>query len=504
MPEVNQHKEELRRAVRLVIESGYHLDSDAFDALQRVRDPYEVVSRALTKAQALSEKTFVLTADLLSGLAEEEVVVATKKTEEVQVPTEAVRKIPRVDAKEIGVEIKILRDAGERVAITDFLSYFKNRFERLRDIVQSRPDVQDALSIADACTSTDKDVKMVGMVRRKVSSKGKIFLDFEDLENSVRILVPSQLAARAQLILLDQILCITARRWKGMFIAQDVIWPDIPDVEPNHADAPILAALLSDLHIGSKMFAEGAFNQFIQWLRGEYGSATLREVARSVKYVIINGDIVDGVGIYPGQKDELLHDGIYDQYEKAAAFIGQIPDHIKVIITSGNHDATNRALPHAVISKEHAKALYDCRELFMAGNPALVSLHGVKILVSHGEGLDDIIATVPGFSYGTVGEAMRLMLQSRHLAPVYGKSTGILPLPEDPLVIDEKPDVFQTGHVHIFHHNKYRRTIMLNSGSWQDQTSYQRRMGLNPTVGLASLLNLQTLDLITIDFTKSL
>jgi DNA polymerase II small subunit len=95
------------------------------------------------------------------------------------------------------------------------------------------------------------------------------------------------------------------------------------------------------------------------------------------------------------------------------------------------------------------------------------------------------------------------LLKSRHLAPIYGKRTAIAPEKKDFMVIERPPDVFHAGHVHVLRCNKYKGTLIVNSGAWQGQTTFQQKMGLNPTPGILPIVNLQTSMISTIDFTKA-
>ena len=70
------------------------------------------------------------------------------------------------------------------------------------------------------------------------------------------------------------------------------------------------------------------------------------------------------------------------------------------------------------------------------------------------------------------------------------------------MVIERTPDIFHAGHVHVLKCNKYRGTLIINSGAWQEQTDFQQRMGLVPTPGIMPVVNLQTSNISTIDFTK--
>jgi DNA polymerase II small subunit len=218
--------------------------------------------------------------------------------------------------------------------------------------------------------------------------------------------------------------------------------------------------------------------------------------------LVIAGDLVDGIGIYPGQMEGLAIKDIYEQYREAAKLIEQIPDYIELIIIPGNHDASRKALPQPALPKNYAEPLYEAHRIRSLGSPCTVSLHGVELLLFHGRSLDDVAAVAPNISFDTPDKSMKLLLQSRHLAPIYGERTPIAPENRDFMVIERIPDIFHAGHVHVLKCNSYRGTLIVNSGAWQRQTEFQRKMGLVPTPGILPIVNLQTLKVATIDFAE--
>ena len=117
----------------------------------------------------------------------------------------------------------------------------------------------------------------------------------------------------------------------------------------QRAQEPIYAVLTSDLHIGSTKFEKEALRRFTLWLRGKYGDEQMREIAGRVKYLLIAGDIVDAVGVYPGQAKELSIRDVHKQYDFAFKYLEKIPSYIEVIISPGNHDAARKALPQPAI-----------------------------------------------------------------------------------------------------------------------------------------------------------
>jgi DNA polymerase II small subunit len=96
---------------------------------------------------------------------------------------------------------------------------------------------------------------------------------------------------------------------------------------------------------------------------------------------------------------------------------------------------------------------------------------------------------------------MKVLLKARHLSPMYGYRTPIAPEKEDMLVINEVPDIFHVGHIHIIGVERYRSTLLVNSGAWQSQTNFQQTMGIVPTAGIAVFVNLSTLHPFQKDFT---
>jgi DNA polymerase II small subunit len=184
----------------------------------------------------------------------------------------------------------------------------------------------------------------------------------------------------------------------------------------------------------------------------------------------------------------------------AAEVLSMVPKHIKMLVIPGNHDPGRRALPQPSIPAILSEGLSKLENCIMLGNPALVDLNGVKVLMYHGQSLDDVIATTPGMSYSKPAQAMKVLLKARHLAPTYGGRTPIAPEVEDMMVMSEIPDVLHSGHVHVTYIDRYRGTLVVNSGAWQSQTKFQQTMGIMPSPGFAILVNLSTLQPTVLDF----
>jgi len=465
--------ERLQRAVSFAIASGYQLEKGAFDFLESVsqtKDPIQLMEEAIKTVTTLPEKPLFIHRSVLEEAMRQ---VFPEKEEEKPPPPqpvmEARKAVFHAYAKGVDADMKVIEDPTDKICTTgsmkEYLEYFQDRFKRIERFLRKRVDTKDATTISEALkASVNSKVKIIGMITEKRERKQRIFLRVDDLEASATVLVPSEVRKKAQALLLDQVVCISVIKGRNdLLIAKDFLLPDVPQKTRHKASIPVYAALLSDLHVGSEMFMREALQRFMLWLNGKFGNKNLRETASHVKYVIIAGDLVDGIGIYPGQMKELAIKDIYEQYRAVAKFIEQIPDYIELIIIPGNHDVSRKALPQPAIPRDYAEPLHEARKVLSFGDPAVVSLHGVELLLYHGRSLDDIVGAAPNVSFHTPDKAMKLLLQSRHLAPIYGQKTPIAPERRDFMVIERVPDIFHTGHVHVMKHDTYRGILMVNS-----------------------------------------
>jgi DNA polymerase II small subunit len=502
--EESDFNEKLKKAMEKVTSIGFQMDIEAFKFLQAQKgklDPEIVVDFILKKIGELSQPSPVVGKYLIEE-AVNTLVIQEKKQKTIGV--DAVKVPFQPYAKEIDSQIEIVKDASvENSACGDidsFLNYFRDRFQQLRKILRQRLDVKDATTVGSALDAgKGKKVKFVGMIADRAERRERFILTVDDLEETATVMIqPSnpQLLEKARTLLLDQVICIVGVRGaSNLIIADDILLPDIPYHKTAHSEEPINVVLTSDLHIGSNKFERALFERFILWINGKLGGMRERERAGRVKYVVIAGDLVDGIGVYPDQENELEVKNIYKQYELAASLLEKIPDYIQIILIPGNHDASRKALPQAPIPRKYAEPIYRLQNVTSLGNPSQVKLHGVEILIHHGRSLENLFATIPGVEYRIPAKAMTYLLKARHLAPVYGERTPIVPSLRDKLVIDSVPDIYHAGHVHILDHTQYRGTLIINSGCWQGQTSYQKKMGLEPTPGIVPVVDLQKMSL---------
>jgi DNA polymerase II small subunit len=506
--------------VRKFMDAEMHLTPGALDLLRKRKDGEQVAERVLTRLEEMVDRPPVITEDLITKILEAGVDTGLTTPVERQVPEvrevavathEGTRAVPELThlrfkpkAADVEPRIKVLQDITGRSysegELKDFVKLFRDRYDRLNNILRKRTDLREAIPIGNLGAYEDgASVRVIGIVAEKrETSGGHVLLEVEDQSGRAAAWVfkgRHELMKKVAEVVPDEVIGIeaTVRRGEGnpRLLVNNIVWPDVPTPrEPARAADPVCAALISDLHVGSEMFLEDAFMKFLKWLRGEMGNPQQRELAGRVKYLIIAGDLVDGVGVYPQQEEELLIHDIFKQYDAAMELLAQVPDHITIVIAPGNHDAVRPSEPQPALPKDVTASLYDLNTV-MVGNPVWLLIDGVKFLVYHGRSLDDLVATIPGLSYQKPIPTMIKMLQKRHLAPIYGGHTAISPEERDYLVIEDVPDVFHSGHVHVYGCESYRDIIVVNSGTFQETTSYMRRRGVKPTPGIVPIVDLQ-------------
>lgn len=423
---------------------------------------------------------------------------------------------------------EVLMDPTPKVntgeGVDGYALLFKSRYEKTMRILAQRPDSKRISRIAtvklngkggngNRTTASGHNERslnggagngtfvVAGLLMSRRTKKNGIELEIDDYTGKMSVLAASEDAKKqASMLALDQMVMLELENAKGVagLAVKSVFSPDIPDHLPAKSKSEAYAVLISDMHVGSKYFMEKEFLSFLEWLAMYKDD----DIVRKIKFLCIGGDLIDGIGIFPNQDKELLMTDTTSQMAHAAMLLSKIPKHIKTYIIPGNHDPGRRALPQPAFPQATSGGMYNLENCTMLGNPAYVELNGVKVLMFHGQSLDDVIATTPGLSYQKPAEAMKVLLRARHLSPVYGERTPVAPESEDMMVMTEVPDIFHSGHVHVTDVDSYRGTLVVNSGAWQAQTKFQQTMGIMPSPGIAIVVNLATLQPFKQDFNQ--
>jgi DNA polymerase II small subunit len=478
--------------VSKALASGFMFEAAAFDLIERLPPGFDIgalVDKILeTKAAGTSGPKLITVEDVRRLLPPE--------------PEPSSRTSPA--SVEEAAEMDVISDPTPGIAPIEanegFKALFRDRYARLLSISKKRPDTRGVAGTSAARKlPPGQKMKLAGLLSHRSNRRNNLEITLDDLDGTVKLSCqdPAVVKSTSEAPL-DSMVIVDAQRSKsGQLYAESFTLPDIPDRKPVVSSHLVYAALLSDLHVGSKMFLNEDFERFISWLNGNLGD---EDIVSRTKYLVVAGDLIDGVGVYPGQEFQLSERDPKKQYAMAAELLKRIPSHIQIIISPGNHDPVRQALPQPAVALDLAEPLYGMGNVRWVGDPAYVKLHGVTFLIYHGKSLDDVIATTPNLAYSRPTDAMKLLLRSRHLAPTYGKRTALSPELRDFLVIDTVPEVFHSGHVHTFEETNYRGTLLVNSGTWQAQTSFQANMGLEPTPSLIPIVDLSNLRVIRRNF----
>ncbi len=370
---------------------------------------------------------------------------------------------------------------------------FSDRYLRLSRILRGRSALANVQAIEGA-RGGSAPMAVIGMVRevRTTARQHHTILVVEDETGVLSVLIPRDSPLARGPFLSDEVLGLSLEFSKDPKQLPRAVGVERPDVAvgrpPGHADRAARALFLSDLHVGSKSFLADAWGQLMDFV---HGRGPLAEEARGIEFVIIAGDLVDGIGIYPRQERDLAIADILEQYTELGRRLQELPSRLTIVVIPGNHDAVSPAEPQPALAPSVAKCLpSNVRSL---ANPSTFSLYGALVEAYHGRSFDDLIPALPGASYARPTEVMKRMLAMRHLAPIYGGRTPLAPLVRDGLVIDPAPDILVTGHAHTYGVDRYRDVLLLNVSTWQGETEYQRMRNITPVPARAAVVDLARL-----------
>jgi len=373
-----------------------------------------------------------------------------------------------------------------------FVTTFRDRYDRLSKLLGGRVNHRPASAIQSMAGGSEAE--MIGLVNDiRSTASGHWLIELEDTTGTFPALVMKdrEIAELVDDLLLDECIAVqgTLADDSGIMFVDSLFVPDVPRTfRPSTADRHVQAALISDVHVGSQEFMADAWNRFADWLH--------TEEAEAVEYLLIAGDMVEGVGVYPDQDEELDIVDIFDQYEAFSEHLKAVPGDMEIVMIPGNHDAVRLAEPQPGFDEE-LRNIMSAHDARITGNPSTVTIEGVSVLMYHGVSLDEVIAELPEekASYDEPHKAMYQLLKKRHVAPKYGGKMRLAPETRDYLVIDDVPDVFHTGHVHKLGWGKYHNVLAVNSGCWQAQTEFQKKVNIDPDVAHAPIVDLDTLNM---------
>ena len=225
------------------------------------------------------------------------------------------------NANEVDVNLEVLFEiTGNSITEgrkEDINAFFNNRFQRISAMIRqqglpNRPIsisklMQERRSRSGYSTSTT----IIGMVNDpKYTKKGHFMFVLEDEGGATDCICykeednPNPIIKTG--LMQDDVIAIT-----GSFIDNNDIFrvdefhrPPLRRHQKKSSEDGISVAFLSDIHVGSKTFLEAQWIKMVEWFHND-------PLAKTIKYLILSGDVVDGVGIYPNQDKELAIKDLY-------------------------------------------------------------------------------------------------------------------------------------------------------------------------------------------------
>lgn len=407
------------------------------------------------------------------------------------------------------------KNAPEKISVSNFVNHFNTRFRLASGLLRSRPELQNLSSIIRLKARTfPSAVSIIGIVNERQETKNKnIIVTLEDKTGQQSVIINKNrpdLYKEAKDLVTDEVIGVAGSYKQGILFANTIVFPETPLLEIKKSPVEEYLACMSDLHFGSKQFMSEEFNRFLSWVNLETGTQRQKEIAGKLKYILIAGDIVDGIGVYNNQHLELTIHDLKEQYDACAKALSEIPGHINIVISPGNHDAVRMSEPQPPLDNEFTKNLTKLKNVLLVSNPASLRIgakdgfSGFNCLLYHGYSFDYYVANVDSIrlngGYERADLIMKFLLKRRHLAPAH-TSTLISPTSEyDALFIEPVPDFFVTGHIHRTSISDYKSTTLVSGSCWQSMTSFQERLGHNPQPARLPLINLKTRDASIINF----
>ncbi len=491
-PKANQ-KNLKQDLLKKILASGLQVSKETLNFLLQQENPEEAAQKLILEAKQ--------TGGLLIIPKNSATTISTnpqpaQQTQQIPTPQQTTEEKLRI--------INNYIDSKPIESIKDTAKYFTMRFNQYRRYLQNR--LSNLQSIAGVKKLNNEKISVIGIIYdKRKTQKGNTILELEDLSGTVNCIISKkEVLSQAEDLIFDEVIGITGTASKGMIFVDEITQPDLPiKRETKNLSSDVYAAFLSDIHVGSKKFLGDKFERMLSFLKGqnksEFSWGEQADAINKLKYIFVAGDIVDGIGVYPGQEKEINIKDIYDQYKTTAKLFAKIPEHIQIVMCPGNHDYVRLAQPQPPIGKETAPDLYELPNVTLISSPGVVKIkptdnNGLDVLLYHGTSIDTIVPQNPHLKdgYKHPEKVMVTLLKKRHLSPQYESGIVTTEFNSDPLAIPDGIDIIHTGHVHSNGAINYRGVTLINSGTWQDTTEFQKFLGHEPTPGRTPFLNLKT------------
>ncbi len=467
----------------------------------------KIVTQLIKKNPEISEETISFFNNLIPKKENEEI---NDNIQQIKEDQERVKKLDEFKKRKVeitqSIEIK-----NRKLTVEDFTKYFRGRYDYLKRILQEKN--LENLSSIGKLSGQRKNFSIIGMISNKRLTKNKnLILEIEDLSGKLNVLINAnkkELFEKAKDLVLDEVIALTGVGDSEIFFVNDIFFPDTFITEKKTSPDDEYVLFTADWHVGHKTFMEENIVKFISWINGEIGTESQKEIAKKVKYLFIAGDLVEGVGVYPSQEQELAIKDLYQQYKKFAEILRKIRKDVTIILCAGNHDAVRLVEPQPIIEKKFIQEIIDMENVFFTTNPSVVNLGktknfaGFNILMYHGFSYPHYMDNVDSLRLANAklkpDMIMHFLLKKRHLAPTHA-STTYFPSEKDFLLIENPPDIFLSAHTHHTAISTYNNILTISCASWIPETTYQEKLGLVADPCKVPIFHMKTGKIAMLDF----
>jgi DNA polymerase II small subunit len=273
--------------------------------------------------------------------------------------------------------------------------------------------------------------------------------------------------------------------YKERYYIDEIIWANETTKHyiPKHYTVAKYICAISDVHVGANNFREDKFENFIKYVND----------TASIKYLVVAGDICEGVAVYSEQNGSLslAHGTMDEQVLSMNAIFSKFRKDLNIILSPGNHDSgVGLAEPQP---NPYSNVKFNHPHITCVTNPAFLQIEGLDYLVYHGRALSAYIRDIELFTTENTVDICEYLVKVGHIASMLDVMNVARITNMDYMHIESRPHIFHVGHTHIANVKHSKGTTYVNGGTFQDITPYQQSMGIAPTVGTAVLINIDNI-----------
>jgi len=405
-------------------------------------------------------------------------------------------------------------DKGKKTTVNDFILYFNQRLQYFTNLLNTQIKDKEIIRISNLTElyDTNKEVTIIGLISDlKYTKNGHLMITLEDKSGQTQCFInknkfdkkfknyDKKLSSIISNLCLDQGIGITGKCGDKIIWADEIITHKTSNTEQTKTTKENnLILTLANLNIGSKYFDYNSFYKFINFTNSKTKDEKLNKIAKSIKYIIINGNIIQGTGSNSSQEKNTIFTSTAYQYKLATILLSKIPQDKCIIITPGTNDITSIYEPQPAIDYNKAYSLYNLPNVIMLSNPSIINLFDEKIN----------ILSYYGTSYkyyadnnqelrnqGGLNKSeyiINYLLDKQHLAPTHESTHYIPDGQNDYLKINKKPDIFITGITNKANITNHDTTTIIQNSHWKTIEDNIDSTIKNPDISKCVLINTKT------------